>query len=203
VHVDEVSLAWYGLIFENRYLRAEGDVFQELFASIMERAHRRDFARVQPWGNKGDMKCDGYLSSERMVFACYGPKEFNPMGRALAKIGGDHGGAIKHWKAHMSAWTFVHNDHRGLPPEILGLLLSLKDADAAVAVAHWGGQELGAKIRGLPLADLTQLFGAVPTASSPWLKAGSTRSISRTTLRHGHGSAQGPRTHAGIVDSHQ
>jgi hypothetical protein len=164
VHVDDVSLALYGLMFENRYLRAEGDVFQELFMSIMERAHRHDFARVHPWGNKGDLKCDGYLSSERMVFACYGPKEFAPMTRAIEKIGGDHRGAIQHWKPHMSAWTFVHNDHRGLPPEILQLLLSLRQEDADVAIDHWGGPELSARVRTLTLVDLTELFGLVPTA---------------------------------------
>jgi hypothetical protein len=67
VRVDDLSLALYGLIFENRYLKAERDIFQELFAGIMERAHRNDFARVQPWGNKGALKCDGSLSSARMV----------------------------------------------------------------------------------------------------------------------------------------
>lgn len=164
VHVDSVSLAWYGLLFENRYLKAEGDVFQDLFVSIMERAHLHDFTRVQPWGNKGDMKCDGYLFSQRMVFACYGPKEFAPMARALAKIEGDHGGAVLNWKAHMSAWTFVHNDHRGLPPEILALLLRLRGVDADVSVAHWGASELAAKVKGLPLAELVALFGQVPTA---------------------------------------
>lgn len=164
MHVDSVSMAWYGLMFENRYLKAEGDVFQDLFVSIMERAHRDDFVRVQPWGNKGDMKCDGYLSSRRMVFACYGPKEFDPMRRALAKIGGDHTGAVKHWKPHMSAWTFVHNDHRGLPPEILQLLLALQSAAPDVAVEHWGCPELTAKVRGLHADDLIALFGQVPTS---------------------------------------
>ena len=162
--VDEVSLAIFGLKFENQYLKAEGDVFQELFATIMERAHRHDFVRVQPWGNKGDMKCDGFLASERKVFACYGPKEFSPMPRALDKIGGDHKGALKNWKKHLTAWTFVHNDHRGLPPEILQLLLDLQLADKEVAVGHWGLPELSEKVRSLSLSDLIELFGAVPTA---------------------------------------
>jgi hypothetical protein len=164
VPVDSVSLAWYGMVFENRYLKAEGDVFQELFASVMERAHRHDFARVQPWGNKGDMKCDGYLSSQRMVFACYGPKEFAPMPRALKKIEGDHKGALSKWKEHMSAWTFVHNDHRGLPPEILQLLLALREVDAAIAITHWGNTELATKVQDLSLEDLSALFGQVPTS---------------------------------------
>jgi len=162
--VDEMSLAVFCLKFENQYLRADGDRFQELFATVMERAHRDDFVRVQPWGKKGDMKCDGFLNSERKVFACYGPKEFSPMARALKKIGDDHHGALKNWKKYLSAWTFVHNEHRGLPPEILQLLLDLQTADDEVDVGHWGLPELTEKVRTLSLPDLVELFGAVPTA---------------------------------------
>lgn len=162
--VDDLSMAFYMMSFRERYLTAEADTFQDLFAGIMERAHPGDFAKVQPWGNKGDLKCDGYLASERMVFACYGPKEFSPMHRVLAKVNGDHSGALKHWKPHMSAWTFVHNDYHGLPAEVLQLLLDLDAADSTVAVVPWGEPQLRTKVRGLSLIDLTELFGSVPTA---------------------------------------
>lgn len=162
--LDELSRAWYELSFRCKYVTAEGDRFQELFVMVMERAHRHDFAKVQPWGNRGDMKCDGYLASERMVFGCYGPKEFNPMSRALAKIEADHSGAVKHWKAHMDAWTLVHNDHHGLPPELLQLLLRLSRVDPDVSVSHWGAPELTEKVLNLAMLDLVALFGAVPTS---------------------------------------
>lgn len=86
------------------------------------------------------------------------------MARALAKIGGDHEGALKNWKKYISAWTFVHNEHRGLPPEILQLLLDLQTADKEVDVGQWGLPELTDRLRKLSLSDLVDLFGAVPTA---------------------------------------
>lgn len=162
--LDDLSGAWYELTFKYKYVTAEADVFQTLFVNVMERAHPNDFVRVRPFGNRGDMKCDGYLASRRMVFGCYGPKEFKPMRRAVGKVESDHAGALAHWKPHMDAWTFVHNSHHGLPAEILQLLLRLQQVDAAVVVSHWGEPELSAKVRSLNLLDLIALFGAVPTA---------------------------------------
>lgn len=161
--VEPFALAWYELSFRYRFATAEGNAFQDLFVSVMERAHPHDFARVQPWGSKGDLKCDGYLTSERRVFACYGPKEFAPMPRCVAKVSSDHDGALNHWKPHMSAWTLVHNDHRGLPAELLQLLLTLNTADADVEVDHWGEPELTLKVRGLTTEALVAVFGAVPS----------------------------------------
>lgn len=163
--MDELSLAFYDLKFHFQYVTAEGDRFQELFVSIMERAHPGDFARVQPWGNLGDLKCDGYLASKDMIFGCYGPKEFKPRAKATAKVSADHSGAVKHWKKHgMAAWTFVHNDHQGLPAWLLQLLLKLGAKDLSVEVSHWGHPELALKVRSLSKTDLIALFGAVPTA---------------------------------------
>ncbi len=160
---DDLSRAWYDLKFTHEYAVAEGDAFQDLFVAVMSRAHSGDFVKVQPWGNVGDMKCDGYLESTRTVFACYAPKMFSPMAKAVAKITADHGGAVKHWKPYMDAWTFVHNDHHGLPPELLQLLLKLKTVDAAVRVDHWDHTPLLEKVRGLGIGDLVSLFGPVPT----------------------------------------
>jgi hypothetical protein len=161
--VDPVALAIYELTFRDQYRTAEGDVFQTLFVRIMERAHPQDFSRVQPWGNKGDLKCDGYLRSERIVFACYGPKEFKPMPRAIKKISGDHAGASLHWKAHMSRWAFVHNEHRGLPAELQQLLLTFRQKEPNVEVDEWGEIALERKVRSLSREDLVALFGHVPS----------------------------------------
>jgi hypothetical protein len=162
--LDALALHVYTLTFRDRYRTAEGDLFQDLFVRIMERAHPLDFCKVQPWGPKGDLKCDGYLKSQRTVFACYGPKEFKPMPRALEKVSGDHGGAAKNWKAHMSCWTLVHNDHHGLPAELQRLLLDLAKNEPEVSISEWGEVVLETKIRSLAREDLLALFGDVPTA---------------------------------------
>lgn len=162
--MDDLSRAFYELRFRDQFVTAEGDRFQELFVSIMERAHPSDFARVQPWGNIGDLKCDGYLKSQQMVFGCYGPKEFE-INRTTRKVTDDHAGAIKHWKPlGMTAWTFVHNCRHGLPPWLLQLFTTLERKDPAIAVTHWGHVEIWRKTRALDHSDLIMLFGAVPSS---------------------------------------
>ncbi len=54
---------------------------------------------------------------------------------------------------------------------------------------------------GYPFEGITFSYRELPL--QPVVKGGSTRSIRRTTLRHGHGSSQGPRTDAGVVDCHE
>ena len=163
--MDPLARSYYELKFRHEYTVAEGDAFQDLFVKLMSRAHPGDFTNVQPWGRDGDRKCDGYLASTRTVFACFGPKSFVPISRALTKVKSDHAGALKHWKPYMNEWTLVHNDHRGLPPRMLELLLRLKAADSAVSVSNWDLEPLIAKVRGLAEADLVSLLGAAPSAA--------------------------------------
>lgn len=41
--------------------------FQDCFLKIMEKAHAGEFFAVRPYGNAGDLKCDGYLIAWRLV----------------------------------------------------------------------------------------------------------------------------------------
>lgn len=163
--LDPLTRAYYELKFRHDYNVAEGDAFQDLFVRVMSRAHPGDFTNVQPWGKDGDRKCDGYLTSTRTVFACFGPKSFSPIGKALTKVQSDHAGALKHWKPHMNEWTLVHNEHRGLPPRMLELLLKLKTVDSSVTVSNWDFEPLVSKVRSLTEPDLISLFGAAPSGA--------------------------------------
>jgi hypothetical protein len=162
--IDDVGLAWYDVLLENRYLKAVGNDFQNLFVQIMERAHPGDFQAVGLWGTVGDLKCDGYLKSRRNVFACYGPHDFEPMTTCTAKVTSDHHGARAHWIERMSTWTLVHNARQGLPAPLVQLLLSFEDIVPPVVVEHWSLPELRVKVRALSHADLVGLFGAVPSS---------------------------------------
>src|SRR5262245_58917567 len=91
--------------FEVRFLRAHGLAFQELFADIMERAFRSDFLRVRSHGQTGDMKCDGYLYSQKAVFQVYAPEDMRRLGRLLEKIGDDFEGAQAKWSGRIERWV--------------------------------------------------------------------------------------------------
>jgi hypothetical protein len=162
--VDELAWAHFDVRLQREFLRARGNAFQSLFVRIMEKAHGSDFHPTRPWGATGDRKCDGYLASVRMVFALYAPKDFENLSRAKTKIRSDHTGALKHWKEFMDGWTLVHNDEDGLAPDLVQLLQRLQAKQQAVTVSQWGLDRLRSTILPLPMEQLHDLFGTVPTA---------------------------------------
>jgi hypothetical protein len=160
--VDDLTRAFYELRFENDFLTKRGGEFQNWFADLMERACPNDFQRVRPYGNRGDLKCDGYLCSTKTVFQVYAP-DATKLRALLEKISKDFEGARGHWKDRMRCWTFVHNDVRGLPAEAVSLLEDLRDRHH-LHVYSWGLEELRGVVRKLEQADLVSLFGAAPSA---------------------------------------
>jgi len=97
--VDVLSQAFWESQFKTQYLSLREDAFQEFFCQIMERRYPGDFQRVVAWGRIGDLKNDGYLTSRRQIFQCYGPKQL-VASEALLKINSDYDGALKHWKTY-------------------------------------------------------------------------------------------------------
>jgi hypothetical protein len=164
--VDDVAWVFFDFTFLRRFLLAKGTTFQNLFGSIMQKAHGADFCLSGPWGASGDLKCDGYLTTQRMVFAAYAPKDFAKLSKATRKIVGDHAGARKHWSTLMDRWTLVHNEMDGLPAPLLKVLLLLAAKYPAPIVAHWGCEELRALLRPLTRDQLTDLFGKAPDRRS-------------------------------------
>ena len=74
VNLDDTQRAFYGLIFENAFLREKGKAFETLFSRVMAHGFSEDFQPVRPYGSKGDMKCDGFRQSDGTVFQCYAPE---------------------------------------------------------------------------------------------------------------------------------
>lgn len=157
--------AWYGVNFENAFLKAKGDAFQTFFESLMSRAYRSDFMACRPWGNVGDKKNDGFLKSERRLFQVYAPNEMTAA-ETKKKITEDFAGALEHWGKHFDKWTFVHNASDGLPPHVLELLLETERINPGVKIEPWSLEELRAVFAQLELADLQSWFGYTPPTAS-------------------------------------
>jgi hypothetical protein len=83
--------AYYEQKFENAFLRAKGDAFQDFFETLMGFAYKADFMACRPWGNRGDRKNDGFLKSERRLFQVYAPNEMTEA-KAVSKIKEDFEG---------------------------------------------------------------------------------------------------------------
>lgn len=154
--------AWYEVKFTLEFRSLSGSEFQSLFTAVMQRRYPGDFQKVKPWGKQGDKKCDGYQPSQDRVFQVYAPEQM-VSASAIAKINEDFRGALLSWK--MKEWVFVHNQHRGLPPDVVRRLAFLKKCKS-VTVGHWGEIELLNEFLELRSADQAAIVGAAPTPES-------------------------------------
>ena len=162
--MDEVQAAFYRVMFRNAFLEKKGAEFQDWFAKLAAYAFGTDFEAVRPYGNHGDLKCDGWRVSTRTVFQCYAPYK---MKEALlnTKIERDFVGAHENWGGDMAEWVLVHNDNRGLPPTSVQFLDGLRRSHPDVAIEVWTEPALQKLAECLPLADQQALFGFAPSKS--------------------------------------
>lgn len=160
--MDAYKRSWYSMSFKVKWYELKGNAFQEFFYRIMESCHPGDFIRVRPYGNEGDWKNDGYLSSEKTVFQVYAPEEMLKAASAINKIDTDFHGATHHWGSHMANWVFVHNDNRGLPPQVLAKLLDLGAEQNQVTIGSWGQEEIRNKLFSLNEEKIVEILGQAP-----------------------------------------
>ena len=160
--MDDTQRSFYGLKFENTFLRDKGKAFETLFARVMAHGFTGCFEPVRPYGPKGDLKCDGFRRSDSTVFQSYAPDSIK-LADLLGKIDEDFDGARTHWGAKMKRWEFVHNDIRGLPAEAVRKLDDLRTAHPEIEIAVFGEAEMRAVVMRLALHQLEDLFGVVPS----------------------------------------
>jgi hypothetical protein len=160
--LDDTQRSFYGLRFENAFLRQKGKAFETFFARVMAHGFAGDFEPVRPYGPKGDLKCDGYRPSDGTVFQSYAPDSIK-LTDLLDKIDEDFHGAIVHWGGRMRRWEFVHNDIRGLPAEAVRKLDDLRALHPNIAINVFGEAEMRQIVMGLRLHQLEDLLGAVPS----------------------------------------
>ena len=61
-------------LFQNKIFRADGQVFEDIFTTIMNYAEA-DFRSIKPWGNIGDRKNDGYIKNNGKFYQVYVPED--------------------------------------------------------------------------------------------------------------------------------
>ena len=157
--------AYYEQKFENAFLRAKGEAFQDFFETLMGFAYKADFMACRPWGNRGDRKNDGFLKSERRLFQVYAPIEMTEA-KAVSKIQEDFEGAKAHWRSHFDKWVFAHNAVDGLPPHVQTVLLDFEQANPGITLEPWCLEKFRVVFRRLTSDDLEVWFGAAPTAET-------------------------------------
>lgn len=153
---------YYGVKLLEAFLSNQGNSFEDLFSKIMKKVYKEQFHIVRPYGAQGDLKCDGYLESEKTVFQCYAPRQTDQKSM-IAKINKDFPGAVKHWGDKMARWRFVHNDTDGLPPDVVQHIVTLNSENPDITVDHMGFDDVKAHVLKLTLENLEDLFGFAPS----------------------------------------
>jgi hypothetical protein len=161
----DLAQAYYNLKFENAFLRAKGDAFQDFFEKLMGFAYKADFMACRPWGRTGDRKNDGFLKSERRLFQVYAPNEMTET-KAVAKIQEDFEGARGYWGTHFDKWVFAHNATDGLPPHVHKVLLDFEKMNPGITLEPWCLEEFRRPFNRLCSDDLSLWFGPPPTAET-------------------------------------
>jgi hypothetical protein len=112
--------------------RAKGYGFENLFKAVMQRRYPA-FTPLQPYGNLGDRKNDGYVPSFGTFYQLYAPKQPDEkLAAAAAKAKTDFDGLKKHWNAQcpIKVYRFVFNDQYG------GSVVPIEEAMASIAKVH-------------------------------------------------------------------
>jgi hypothetical protein len=161
---DSIQKSIYHLHFRAVFAESKGAAFQDFFVKIAGHTYGADFEEVRPYGNLGDLKCDGYRRSTKSVFQCYAPLEMKD-GPLLKKIDVDFNGAVGHWQANMVEWRLVHNSVDGLSGDATKLLITLRAQNPNLSIEPWSKAELEEMVLGLKLNSLIAIFGLAPSTT--------------------------------------
>jgi len=104
-------------LFKIKIHEANGDRFEDLFTSILNYAEP-GFQQIKPWGNIGDRKNDGYVSSTGVYYQVYAPEEIkNNYPAVVSKLGTDFAGLKKQWKGVKEFYFVVNDKYQGVNPD--------------------------------------------------------------------------------------
>ena len=148
---------------ELRLRRLDGNAFQTFVGDVLARIHRDNFVRQCPWGDKGDLSCDGYLQKPPTIFACYGA--VNGTTRRThsleGKVVSDFEGAVSKWP-DMEEWVFVTNIPMGVPAPVTAVLEALAKKHGK-KVGYFGFDRFQNELLELDEDDVGDLVGPINT----------------------------------------
>jgi hypothetical protein len=113
-----------------------GQAFEDFFQRMMS-AQYPSFVPVRTHGNIGDLSADGLTLHDRKLYACYGAEVNDPEG-VRSKLLRDLAGALTKRPAEFDTFVFVHNDRRGVRPEVSRALSEARDMYEKLAFENFG-----------------------------------------------------------------
>lgn len=137
-----------------------GNAFEEFFHAVMS-ARYGGYFDVATHGNLGDLGADGLMVHERRLYACNGPEVDEPAGVA-AKVRDDFAKAVEKRGAHFDTFVFVHNNRRGMHPQVSTALADLQKANPGLRFENFGHRRLYNEFCRLERHQIEDLLGPLP-----------------------------------------
>ena len=151
---------WYSTRFQLLFRTTHGTAFQDFICDILDRRYREDFFRIKPSGRHGDKKSDGLIKSRRILLQVYAPEQMRSKS-AVDKINEDLPGAVESWGLLFDSWVFLHNQFKGLSPDIAQHLISL-DGQYGKKIRQWSESHIQEILEELVEGDLQAVLGPLP-----------------------------------------
>lgn len=134
-----------------------GNAFEALFHDVMSLCDPT-FVDVRTHGNLGDQGSDGLSLSGNKLYACYAPEV--PDARAtIAKLESDVASAIRQRAGQFTTFVFVHNDSRGVHPEVASQLADLRTRHPHLGFELIGTRQLRDMLGRCDARDVEQVLG--------------------------------------------
>ncbi|MFF8432469.1 ABC-three component system protein [Streptomyces sp. NPDC016566] len=127
-----------------KFLELMAELYENEFEDFFHRlmcSRYPDFLDVRTAGSLGDMSADGLTLHSRKLYACYAPQTVKPS-KIRKKFNGDLAGALAKRSGQFDTFVFVHNDRRGVHPEVTTMLSEAATSTPALLFEQMGSRRL-------------------------------------------------------------
>lgn len=149
------------LLYRDVMATLYGNAFEDFFHNLMTYRYP-DFVDVRTHGNIGDLGADGLRLFDSKLYACYAPEVFDSSNAAKVndKFADDLDKAKVKRGGEFTTFVFVHNDARGLHPEVTRLLAQARRDHTPLAFEQLGPRHLLRELLQLVRNEIEDLLKA-------------------------------------------
>lgn len=137
-----------------------GEGFEDFFHEVMH-VLNPGFLNVRTAGRLGDQGADGLLLIGKKLYACYAPQTVVPS-KIARKFRTDLAKAIAKRDGEFGTFVFVHNDRRGIHPELASLLATARDDHPELFFENFGRRHFYTELCRMEKWQVEDFLGPFP-----------------------------------------